>query len=41
MLLTNLWSQVVQMAYERGYAEEDTVAFFEVLREMGGPAVQD
>ena len=36
MLLTNLWSQVVQMAYERGYAEEDTVAFFEVLREMGG-----
>ncbi len=36
MLLTNLWSQVVQMAYERGYGEEDTVAFFEVLREMGG-----
>ena len=36
MLMTNLWSQVVQMAYERGYAEEDTVAFYEVLREMGG-----
>ncbi len=36
MLLTNLWSQVAQMAYERGYGEEDTVAFFEVLREMGG-----
>ena len=26
------------MAYERGYAEEDTVAFYEVLREMGGSA---
>ncbi len=36
MLFTNIWSQVLQMAYERGYAEEDTVAFFEVLREMGG-----
>ncbi len=36
MLMTNLWSQVVQMAYERGYAEEDTVAFYEVLREMAG-----
>lgn len=36
MLMTNLWSQVAQMAYERGYGEEDTVAFFEVLREMGG-----
>ncbi len=36
MLLTNLWYQVAQMAYERGYGEEDTVAFFEVLREMGG-----
>lgn len=36
MLLTNLWSQVAQMAYERGYGEEDTVAFYEVLREMAG-----
>ncbi len=36
MLMTNLWSQVMQVAYEKGYAEEDTVAFFEVLREMGG-----
>ena len=36
MLFTNIWSQVLQMAYERGYAEEDTVAFYEVLREMGG-----
>lgn len=36
MLFTNIWSQVLQMAYERGYGEEDTVAFFEVLRELGG-----
>ncbi len=36
MLFTNVWSQVLQMAYERGYAEEDTVAFYEVLRELGG-----
>ena len=36
MLFTNIWSQVLQMAYERGYAEEDTVAFYEVLRELGG-----
>ena len=36
MLLTSLWSQVMQTAYEKGYAEEDTVAFYEVLREMGG-----
>ena len=36
MLFTNIWSQVLQMAYERGYGEEDTVAFYEVLRELGG-----
>ena len=36
MLLTSLWSQVMQSAYERGLAEKDSVAFFEVLRGMAG-----
>ena len=36
MLMTNVWSQVAQMAYEKGYAEKDSVAFFEVLRGMAG-----
>ncbi|MGE0254342.1 MAG: NAD(P)-dependent oxidoreductase [Alphaproteobacteria bacterium] len=36
MLLTSVWSQVLQMAYEKGYGEKDTVAFFEILRGMAG-----
>ncbi len=36
MLLTSLWSQVVQAASEQGLAERDSVAFIEVLREMAG-----
>ncbi len=36
MLLTSLWSQVIQSAYQRGLAEKDSVAFFEVLRGMAG-----
>ncbi len=36
MLMTNVWSQVAQMAYEKGYAEKDTVSFIEVLRGMAG-----
>jgi len=36
MLLTSLWSQVVQAASQRGLAERDSVAFIEVLREMAG-----
>lgn len=36
MLLTGLWAQVMQMAHERGYGEEDTVAFYEALRELAG-----
>ncbi len=36
MLMTSIWSQVLQMAYEKGYGEKDTVAFFEILRSMAG-----
>lgn len=36
MLLTSLWSQVAQSAYQQGLAEKDSVAFFEVLRGMAG-----
>ena len=36
MLMTNIWSQVLQMAYEKGYGEKDTVAFIEILRGLAG-----
>ena len=36
MLLTNIWSQLLQAAYEKGYAEKDSVAFIEILRGMAG-----
>jgi 3-hydroxyisobutyrate dehydrogenase-like beta-hydroxyacid dehydrogenase len=36
MLVTSLWSQVLQAASEQGLAERDSVAFIEVLREMAG-----
>jgi 2-hydroxy-3-oxopropionate reductase len=36
MLMTSLWSQVLQAASAQGLAERDTVAIFEVLREMAG-----
>lgn len=36
MLLTSLWSQILQAASESGLAERDTVAFIEVLRELAG-----
>ncbi len=36
MLMTSTWSQVLQMAYEKGYGEKDTVAFFEILRGLAG-----
>ena len=31
-----LWSQIIQVSYEKGYGEKDTVAFYEVLRGMAG-----
>jgi len=36
MLLTNTYTQILQAAYEKGYAEKDTVAFIEILRGMAG-----
>ena len=36
MLMTSLWSQLAQNAYENGHAERDSVAVFEVLRKMAG-----
>lgn len=38
MLLTGLWSQLLQAAYEKGYGEKDSVAFYEILRGMAGLA---
>lgn len=36
MLMTNIWSQILQVAYQNGLAELDTVSFYELLREMAG-----
>ncbi len=36
LLLTSLWSQVLQAAAAGGLAERDTVAFIEVLRNLAG-----
>jgi 3-hydroxyisobutyrate dehydrogenase-like beta-hydroxyacid dehydrogenase len=36
MLLTNIWSQLLQTAYEKGYAEKDSIAYIEILRGMAG-----
>ena len=36
VLMTSLYSQILQTAYEKGYSEKDTVAFYEILRGMSG-----
>lgn len=36
LLLTNIWSQLLQAAYEKGYAEKDSIAYIEILRGMAG-----
>ncbi|MBI3129405.1 MAG: NAD(P)-dependent oxidoreductase [Candidatus Tectomicrobia bacterium] len=36
MLMTGVWSQLAQAAYQRGLADKDSVSVFEVLREMAG-----
>lgn len=36
MLITSLWAQIQQAAYEQGLGDYDSVAFFEVLRELAG-----
>jgi len=35
-LLISVFSQLLQAAYEKGYADKDSVAFYEVLRGMAG-----
>jgi 2-hydroxy-3-oxopropionate reductase len=36
MLMTSLWTQLQQAAYQQGLAEMDSVSFIEVLRAMAG-----
>jgi 3-hydroxyisobutyrate dehydrogenase-like beta-hydroxyacid dehydrogenase len=36
MLVTSLWTQVQQAAYQQGLADQDSTAFIEVLRMLGG-----
>ena len=36
VLMTSLYSQILQTAHEKGYSEKDTVAFYEILRGMSG-----
>jgi hypothetical protein len=36
MLITSLWAQNQQAAYEKGLGDFDSVAYFEVLRELAG-----
>ncbi len=36
LLMTPVWSQLLQAAYEKGYARKDSVAFYEILRGMAG-----
>lgn len=38
MLVTSLWTQLQQAAYQQGLADLDSSAFIEVLRSMGGLA---
>ncbi len=35
-MMIQVYSQIMQAAYEKGYAEKDTVAFYEILRGMAG-----
>ncbi|MBN08017.1 MAG: hypothetical protein CMM45_09315 [Rhodospirillaceae bacterium] len=35
-MMIQLYSQIMQAAYEKGYGERDTVAFYEILRGMAG-----
>ena len=35
-MMIQVYSQIMQTAYEKGYGESDTVAFFEILRGMAG-----
>lgn len=36
MLITSLWAQIQQAAFQKGLGDYDSVAYFEVLRELAG-----
>ena len=36
LLMTSLYAQIMQAAFEKGFGEKDTVAFYEILRVMAG-----
>ncbi len=36
LLMTSLWSQLIQAAHEKGYGEKDVTVFMEILRDMAG-----
>ena len=36
ILMTGLYSQILQTAFEKGYSEKDTAAFYEIMRGMAG-----
>ena len=36
LMMIQVYSQIMQAAYEKGYAEKDTVAFYEIMRGMAG-----
>ena len=36
MLMTNIWSQLMQASEEAGYGEKDVTSFIEILRGMAG-----
>jgi len=35
-MMIQVYSQIMQAALEKGYAEKDTVAFYEIMRGMAG-----
>jgi len=36
MLVTSLWAQIQQAAYENGLGDCDSVSYFEILRQLAG-----
>lgn len=36
MLMTSIWSQIIQATNEKGYGDKDVTAFIEILRDMAG-----
>jgi 3-hydroxyisobutyrate dehydrogenase-like beta-hydroxyacid dehydrogenase len=36
LLMTALWSQLIQAAYQKGYGDKDVTVFIEILRDLAG-----